>query len=290
MSERDRAATRALRHARNARPRGCASATLARAPARAQVALRQVAHAPAFARDPRRRRCPQTSPRAQRWPRCRSRASRSCVELQKRSAGRSAASPQSAGRRRCACSRRPGPIYEPEGAARDYWRLARALFAAGFRARRPRAQLLSRITSRPAGSMLENAARTRSAARCFPAAPARPSSRCRRWPTCAPDGYVGTPSFLQDHAREGRRARASRCRQLTKALVSGEAVPAGLRDALAARGIAGYQVYATADLGAIAYEIAGARGAGRRRRRARRDRASRHRRPGAPTAKSAKSS
>src|SRR5262245_18533930 len=27
----------------------------------------------------------------------------------------------------------PGPIYELEGAAPDYWRLARALFAAGFR-------------------------------------------------------------------------------------------------------------------------------------------------------------
>ena len=27
----------------------------------------------------------------------------------------------------------PGPIYEPDGAARDYWRAARALYAAGFR-------------------------------------------------------------------------------------------------------------------------------------------------------------
>ncbi len=27
----------------------------------------------------------------------------------------------------------PGPIYEPEGTTRDYWRLARALFATGFR-------------------------------------------------------------------------------------------------------------------------------------------------------------
>ncbi|NBS48103.1 MAG: phenylacetate--CoA ligase family protein, partial [Betaproteobacteria bacterium] len=28
----------------------------------------------------------------------------------------------------------PGPIYEPEGTATDYWRAARAMFAAGFRA------------------------------------------------------------------------------------------------------------------------------------------------------------
>jgi phenylacetate-CoA ligase len=41
---------------------------------------------------------------------------------------------------------------------------------------------------------------------------------------------------------------------VTKALVSGEAFPVSLRDALAARGIAGYQAYASADLGSIAYE------------------------------------
>ena len=28
----------------------------------------------------------------------------------------------------------PGPIYEPEGSSKDYWRAGRALFAAGFRA------------------------------------------------------------------------------------------------------------------------------------------------------------
>jgi phenylacetate-CoA ligase len=39
-----------------------------------------------------------------------------------------------------------------------------------------------------------------------------------------------------------------------KALVSGEAFPPSLRDWLAERGIAGYQCYATADLGLIAYE------------------------------------
>ena len=37
---------------------------------------------------------------------------------------------------------------------------------------------------------------------------------------------------------------------LKKALLSGEAVPPSLRDALLARGIAAYQMYATADVGA----------------------------------------
>jgi len=68
-----------------------------------------------------------------------------------------------------------------------------------------------------------------------------------------PDGYVGTPSFLRiilDKADEQAIAVPS----LSKALVSGEAFLPVLRDALAARGIAAYQVYATADLGNIAYE------------------------------------
>jgi len=51
----------------------------------------------------------------------------------------------------------PGGIYEPEGAAADYWRLARALFAAGFRA----GDLVHNCFSyhlTPAGSMLETGA------------------------------------------------------------------------------------------------------------------------------------
>jgi phenylacetate-CoA ligase len=69
----------------------------------------------------------------------------------------------------------------------------------------------------------------------------------------APDGYVGTPSFLKiilDKADELYTALPS----LKKALVSGEAFPASLRDALAQRGIGAYQAYATADVGTIAYE------------------------------------
>jgi phenylacetate-CoA ligase len=69
----------------------------------------------------------------------------------------------------------------------------------------------------------------------------------------APDAYVGTPSVLKiilDKADEQGIALPS----LKKALVSGEAFPPSLRDALGVRGIAAYQVYASADLGAIAYE------------------------------------
>jgi phenylacetate-CoA ligase len=47
---------------------------------------------------------------------------------------------------------------------------------------------------------------------------------------------------------------------VTKALVSGEAFPPSLRDWMAERGVAGYQCYATADLGLIAYETSAREG------------------------------
>jgi phenylacetate-CoA ligase len=69
----------------------------------------------------------------------------------------------------------------------------------------------------------------------------------------APDGYVGTPSFLKIILEKADELGVS-LPSLRKALVSAEAFPPSLRDAFAARGIAGYQVYASADLGSIAYE------------------------------------
>ena len=51
----------------------------------------------------------------------------------------------------------PGPIYEPEGTAKDYWRMARAIFAAGFRP----GDLIHNSFSYhfvPAGSMMETGA------------------------------------------------------------------------------------------------------------------------------------
>jgi phenylacetate-CoA ligase len=68
-----------------------------------------------------------------------------------------------------------------------------------------------------------------------------------------PSAYTGTPSFLRillEKAAETGVALPS----LKKALVSGEAFPPSLRDWLLERGIAGYQAYATADVGVIAYE------------------------------------
>jgi phenylacetate-CoA ligase len=68
-----------------------------------------------------------------------------------------------------------------------------------------------------------------------------------------PHAYCGTPSFLRIVFEKAAEA-GIKLPSLSKALVSGEAFPPSLRDWLAERGIAGYQCYATADAGLIAYE------------------------------------
>jgi phenylacetate-CoA ligase len=145
----------------------------------------------------------------------------------------------------------PGPIYEPDGTAPDYWRLARALFAAGFRC----GDLVHNCFSyhfTPAGSMLETAAHALGCT-VFAGGTGQTEQQVQAIAELEPAGYVGTPSFLKiilDKADE----LGVKLPTLRKALVSGEAFPPSLREALAARGIAGYQAYATADVGSIAYE------------------------------------
>ena len=145
----------------------------------------------------------------------------------------------------------PGSIYEPEGARADYWRIARALFAAGFRP----GDLVHNTFSyhfTPAGSMLETGAHALGCA-VIPAGTGQTEQQVQAIATLRPSGYVGTPSFLRiilERADELGVALPS----LTMALVSGEAFSGAMREWLAARGIRGTQVYATADLGNIAYE------------------------------------
>ena len=145
----------------------------------------------------------------------------------------------------------PGTIYEPEGARADYWRLARPLYAAGFRA----GDLVHNAFSyhfTPAGSMVETGAHALGCA-VFPAGVGQTEQQVRAMRDLRPDGYVGTPSFLKIVLAKADELGVPLA-SLKKALLSGEAVPPSLRDALLARGIAAYQMYATADVGAIAYE------------------------------------
>ncbi|HET9977351.1 MAG TPA: AMP-binding protein [Burkholderiaceae bacterium] len=151
----------------------------------------------------------------------------------------------------------PGPIYEPESAAPDYWRLARALFAAGLRA----GDLVHNCFSyhlTPGGLMMESGALALGCT-VFPGGVGNTELQLQAMAELKPDAYIGTPSFLKilvDKAAEGGVALTA----LKKALVGGEAFPPSLRDWLAERGIAAYQSYATADLGLVAYETSAREG------------------------------
>ncbi len=145
----------------------------------------------------------------------------------------------------------PGPIYEPEGDARDYWRFGRALFAAGFRA----GDLVHNSFSyhlTPAGSMMETGAHAIGCA-VFPGGVGNTELQLQAMAELKPQAYAGTPSFLRI-ALEKADELGIRLPSLTKASVGGEAFPPALRDALRARGIEAYQSYGTADVGLVAYE------------------------------------
>jgi phenylacetate-CoA ligase len=145
----------------------------------------------------------------------------------------------------------PGPVYEPEGTARDYWRMARAIHAAGFRS----GELIHNCFSYhfvPAGSMMETGAHALGCT-VFAGGTGQTEQQVQAMSELKPAGYIGTPSFLKiivDKAAEMGVALPS----VKKAMFGGEAYPPSLRDWFAARGIDGYQCYATADLGLIAYE------------------------------------
>lgn len=145
----------------------------------------------------------------------------------------------------------PGPIYDPEGHGPDFWRFARALFAAGFRA----GDIVHNAFSyhlTPAGSMIEGGAHALGCA-VVPAGVGQTDLQLRAIADIRPAGYGGTPSFLKillDKARESGTDISS----LKKALVTGEAFLPPHRAELKAAGITARQCYGTADLGLVAYE------------------------------------
>ncbi|WP_423195038.1 Phenylacetate--CoA ligase [Cupriavidus sp. H19C3] len=151
----------------------------------------------------------------------------------------------------------PGPIHEPDGHAGDWWRTARAMFAAGFR----KGELVYNTFSyhfTPAGMMMETGAHQLGCC-VFPAGVGQTESQVHALAALRPSAYTGTPSFLKLLLERGEEMGLP-CGSLTKALVSGEACPPPLRAWLQARGITARQMYGTADVGLIAYETEGGDG------------------------------
>ncbi len=145
----------------------------------------------------------------------------------------------------------PGPIHDPQGTGPDFWRMARALFAAGFRAGDVIHNTFSYHLT-PAGSMLEAGAHALGCA-VIPAGGGNTDQQVQVINDVRPDGYVGTPSFLRILLEKGAEVGAD-LTSLTKACVAAEALPPSLRQTIRDLGVAVLQCYASADLGLIAYE------------------------------------
>ncbi|MGE0358154.1 MAG: phenylacetate--CoA ligase family protein [Burkholderiales bacterium] len=151
----------------------------------------------------------------------------------------------------------PGPIYDPEGRRPDFWRTARGLHAAGFRAGDVVLNCYSYHLT-PAGSMFETGLHRLGCA-VIPGGVGQTEMQARVIADLKPVGYVGTPSFL--------KLILEKCDELgvdagsiRRAQVSGEAFLPPVREFVRARGIDAYQAYGTADLGVIAYETAAREG------------------------------
>lgn len=151
----------------------------------------------------------------------------------------------------------PGPIYEPEAPRADFWRIARALYAAGFRAGDVVHNAFAYHLS-PGGWMLDSGLRALGCT-VVPAGAGNSEAQARAIQHLRPVGYAGTPDFLKTVLDKGADLGLD-CGSITKALVSGGALFPSLRQDYAERGIAVLQCYATADLGLIAYESAADQG------------------------------
>ncbi len=145
----------------------------------------------------------------------------------------------------------PGPIFEPEGHGEDWWRAARALYAAGVR----KGDIVHNTFAyhlTPGGWILDSGARALGCA-VIAAGPGNTEQQLEVIQALKPTVYVGVPDYLKillDKAKETGKDASS----FKKAVVGGGALFPSLRSEYKQRGVATFQTYATADLGIIAYE------------------------------------
>jgi phenylacetate-CoA ligase len=146
----------------------------------------------------------------------------------------------------------PGPIFDPEGKGKDWWRFGRPMYAAGVRA----GGLLQNCFSyhfTPAAFMVEGGA-ARIGCSVIPAGSGQTEMQVQAISALRPDTYVGTPSFLKIIIEKAQEMGTD-ISSMTKALMGAEALPESLRDWFANNGVPHVlQTYASADIGSIAFE------------------------------------
>ena len=145
----------------------------------------------------------------------------------------------------------PGPLYELEGRDSDYGRMARALFAAGFRPGDVIHNCFAYHLT-PGGWILDAGARKLGCA-VVPAGVGQSEQQAGAIAHIRPQGYVGTPDFLKVILDKAAELKFD-CGSITRALVSGGALFPSLRAEYRERGVSVLQCYATGELGLIAYE------------------------------------
>ena len=144
----------------------------------------------------------------------------------------------------------PGPIYDPQGAAQDFWRFRHGLAAAGFRGGDV-ALVSASYHLTPLGFMLDDAARALGCV-TIPGGVGQTELQAKVAAHLRATGYVGTPSFLLTLLQKAREAGAPLA--LEVAFVVAEMLPESLRADIEAFGVRVLQGYGTADLGCLAYE------------------------------------
>ncbi len=146
----------------------------------------------------------------------------------------------------------PGPIFDPESAEPDPWRLGRALWAAGIRPGHVLQNCFGYHMT-PGAWMVDLGARHLGCA-VIPAGTGQTDQQIDVIRALSPDAYVGTPGFLRIIVEKAREQKLDISR-LRQALVAAEALPPALRTWFHDQGIPRVlQWYGTADLGCVAYE------------------------------------
>ncbi|MDA1101345.1 MAG: AMP-binding protein [Proteobacteria bacterium] len=145
----------------------------------------------------------------------------------------------------------PGGLYEPDADRKDYWRYARALWAAGVRPGNIVHNTFSYHLT-PAAMLVESGCR---AIGCpvVPGGVGNTEIQIQLMADLKPDFFIGTPSFLRIVLTKAKELGHD-LSNLKNGLVGAEALPPSLRQELSDLGVSVLQGYGTADLGSVAYE------------------------------------
>jgi phenylacetate-CoA ligase len=145
----------------------------------------------------------------------------------------------------------PGPTFEPECDTPDGYGAARALFACGCRP----GDIVHNAFSyhlTPGAFIFESGLHALGCA-AIPGGVGNTDQQIEAIAHFRPCGYVGTADFLK-LLLDGAERSGKDASSLKRALVSGAALPATLRQELGAREVDVLQCYAIAEVGVIAYE------------------------------------